>query len=72
MLEQGYINQSDYEEAMSDDVFSRIQQAESQQTTTTSVYSYFEDEVIDQAIDSLVSVKGYTETQARNILYSAA
>ena len=70
MLEQGYINQSDYEEAMSDDVYSRIQQTESQQTTTTSVYSYFEDEVIDQAIDSLVSVKGYTETQARNILYS--
>ena len=70
MLEQGYITQSDYEEAMSDDVYSRIQQTESQQTTTTSVYSYFEDEVIDQAIDALVSVKGYTETQARNILYS--
>ena len=70
MLEQGYITQSDYEEAMSDDVYSRIQQTESQQTTTTSVYSYFEDEVIDQAIDALVSVIGYTETQARNILYS--
>ena len=70
MLEQGYITQSDYEEAISDDVYSRIQQTESQQTTTTSVYSYFEDEVIDQAIDALVSVKGYTETQARNILYS--
>ena len=70
MLEQGYITQSDYEEAMSDDVYSRIQQTESQQTTTTSVYSYFEDEVIDQAIDALVSVKGYTETQARSILYS--
>ncbi len=70
MLEQGYITQSEYEDAMADDVYSRIQQTESEQTTTTSVYSYFEDEVIDQAIDALVSVKGYTETQARNILYS--
>ena len=70
MLEQGYITQSEYEDAMADDVYSRIQQTESEQTTTTSVYSYFEDEIIDQAIDALVSVKGYTETQARNILYS--
>ena len=69
MLEQGYISQSEYEEALADDVYSRIQQTESQ-TTTTSVYTYFEDEVIDQAIDALVSVKGYTETQARNALYS--
>ena len=69
MLEQGYISQSEYEEALADDVYSRIQQTESQ-TTATSVYTYFEDEVIDQAIDALVSVKGYTETQARNALYS--
>ena len=51
MLEQGYISQSEYEEALADDVYSRIQQTESQ-TTTTSVYTYFEDEVIDQAIDA--------------------
>lgn len=69
MLEQGYISQSQYDEALADDVYSRIQQTESQ-TTTKSVYSYFEDEVIDQAVDALVSIKGYTETQARNALYS--
>ena len=38
MLEQGYISQSEYEEALADDVYSRIQQTESQ-TTTTSVYT---------------------------------
>lgn len=71
MLEQGYISQAEYDEAMNDDVYSRIQEASAQtQTEQSSVYTYFEDELIDQVIDALMTVKGYTETQARNAVYS--
>ena len=71
MLEQGYIDQTSYEEALYDDVYSRISAAQEANTNTKStVYSYFEDELIDQVINDLMNIKGYTKTQAQNLLYS--
>lgn len=71
MLEQGYIDQTQYDEALNDDVYSRIQAAQAENTQTTSkVYSYFEDELTDQVINDLMNIKGYTKTQAQNLLYS--
>ncbi len=71
MLDQGYIDQAQYDEALNDDVYSRIQAAqEATAESRTKVYSYFEDEMIDQVIKDLMSIKGYTQTQARNLLYS--
>ena len=71
MLDQGYIRQAQYDEALNDDVYSRIQAAqEATAESRTKVYSYFEDEMIDQVIKDLMSIKGYTQTQARNLLYS--
>ena len=69
MLEQGYITQAEYEEALNDNVYERIQmqgQYEEQETP----YSYFNDEVISQVIEDLMVQKGYTEVQARNVVYS--
>jgi penicillin-binding protein 1A len=68
MLEDGYISQSEYDEAMADDVYDRIQLVNTQ--TTTSVYSYFVDSLINQVIDDLMEEKGYSESQARKLLYS--
>ncbi|MBO5070959.1 MAG: PBP1A family penicillin-binding protein [Roseburia sp.] len=68
MLEQGYITQAEYDEAMADDVYSRIQVV-NVATETSSVDSYFVDELTDQVINDLVTVKGYTETQAYKALY---
>lgn len=72
MLDQGYITQDQYNEAINDDVYSRIQQAQEVNTASSdnSVYSYFEDELIDQIINDFISIKGYTRTQARNMVYS--
>ena len=71
MLEQGYIDQTQYDEALNDDVYTRIQEAQAMiSETTNTVYSYFEDELIDQVIKDLMNIKGYTRTQARNMLYS--
>lgn len=71
MLEQGYINKTQYDESLNDDVYTRIQEASTHsQTEKNSVYTYFEDELTDQVITALMNVKGYTRTQARNALYS--
>ena len=71
MLEQEYITVEEYNEALNDDVYTRIQQAqEVAAETENTVYTYFEDELIDQVINDLMNIKGYTKTQAQNILYS--
>lgn len=68
MLEQGYITQEEYDEAMADDVYSRILQT-STVTEDNTPYSYFTDAVIEQVIQDLMDEKGYSEAQAYNMLY---
>ena len=71
MLDQGYITQEQYTEALNDDVYTRIQEAQVANTQSQSkVYSYFEDELNKQVINDLMNIKGYTKTQAQNLLYS--
>jgi len=69
MLNQGYITQEAHDEAMADDVYSRIE-VHSTQNGTTEVYSYFVDELIDEVKTALMQQKGYTEVQATNAIYS--
>jgi len=69
MLEQGYCSQEEYDEAVADDVYSRIQSL-NEEIDSTSYYSYFVDELIEQVMDDLQSKLGYTQTQASNLLYS--
>ncbi len=69
MKEQGYITQSEYDAAIADDVYSRIQ-ITSSISSTGNVFSYFTDAVIEQVVDDLQSRLGYTQTQAYNLLYS--
>lgn len=69
MLEQGYITQEEYDEALADNVYDRILETASN-TTSSEPYSYFVDSLIQQVVKDLVNEKGYTETQAYNLLYS--
>ena len=69
MLEQNYIDEAQYEEAITDDVYSRIQPNEAD-SEETSVYSYFIDEMTDQVINDLQTLKGYSSKDAYNKLYS--
>ena len=76
MLEYGFITQAEHDEAMADDVYSRIKNY-NENNTESSVYSYFVDEVIEQAMADLTEyyvLEGYTETQASakaaNMIYS--
>lgn len=68
MLEQGYINQSEYDDAMADDVYDRIQLV-NVESEEDNINSYFVDELTNQVVTDLVELKGYTETQAYKALY---
>lgn len=68
MLEQELISQEEYDEAVADNVYDRIQNVSS--AYTRSAYSYFEDAVIEEVINDLQSQLGYSQTQAYNLLYS--
>lgn len=70
MFEQGYITEQEYNDALADDVYSRIQIVNTQTEETNNVYSYFVDELTDQVIDDLIEIKGYTEAQAYKALYN--
>lgn len=68
MKDQGYITQKEYDEAMADNVYDRIQIVNIE-TGETAINSYFIDELTDQVIADLIEQKGYTETQAYKALY---
>lgn len=70
MLDQGYISQAEYDEAMADDVYSRIQSNEENTDSTSSIYTYYQDALIDQVIEALMNEKGYTYKQAVKAVYS--
>lgn len=68
MLKHEYISQEEYDEALADDVYDRIQLVNIE-IEGDNINSYFVDELTDQVIHDLVEVKGYTETQAYKALY---
>ncbi len=69
MLEQDYITQKQYDEAMDDNVYDRIQVANAD-IVGNETTSYFIDALTDQVYDDLIEKKGYTEAQAYKLLYS--
>ncbi|MDD6810755.1 MAG: transglycosylase domain-containing protein [Lachnospiraceae bacterium] len=68
MKEQGYISQEEYDDAMADDVYSRIQIADAE-NEDSSVTTYFVDALTEDVLEDLVAA-GYNETQAYTLLYS--
>lgn len=69
MLDQEWIDKAQYDEAMADDVYSRIQQV-NVNIKSDSASSYFVDELTEQVVSDLMEVKGYSESQAYKALYS--
>ncbi len=67
MLAQGYISKEEYDEALADNVYDRI--AIYNSNNEASYNTYFVDALIDDVIDDLVEIKGYTETEAYKALY---
>jgi len=69
MKEQEYITETEYQIALKDNVYDRIETVNSE-VATNSVNSYFVDELIEQVIDALIQEKGYNESQAYKLVYS--
>lgn len=70
MYEQGKISKEDQEEALADDVYSRIQNVDLVAQESQNPYSYFTDELTEQVMAALQEKLGYTESQASNLLYA--
>lgn len=72
MLEQGFIDQAAYDEAMADDVYARIQNVNTQIQEESHITSYFNDALAEQLMEDMISADGlgFSETQAYNQIYS--
>ena len=69
MLDQGFITQEEYDQAMADDVYARIQTVNQEQDSNPT--SYFIDALAEQVLEDLQKEPlNYTEAQAHNALYS--
>ena len=69
MLELGHCSQAEYDQAMADDVYSRISTV-NEEYASNSYYSYFIDELIEQVMKDLQEKLGYTQSQALDLIYS--
>lgn len=69
MLAQGFITQEEHDEALADDVYTRIQAHNASYTESQTANSYFVDEVAKQVAKDLVDELGYSEQEAYGLLY---
>lgn len=69
MYEQNFITYDQKNDALADDVYSRIQTVDNT-TSGSTVFSYFTDAVYNQVYDDLQSKLGYSASQSYKLLYS--
>ncbi len=70
MEEQGMITPEEKEEALADDVYSRIQNVDVMTRAEATPYSYFTDQVISQVTEAMTQKLGYSRELARKMIYS--
>lgn len=70
MLNQHYITKGEYQKAVNDEVYTRIQKIASTPSNDIRPNSYFEDALILQVVQDLKNQLGYDETKAYNAIYS--
>lgn len=70
MLDENYITEDEYEDALGDDVYLRIQNVNSTKANKKEkTNSYYSDAVLEQVIEDLKEELGYSQTEAYNALY---
>ncbi len=68
MLEQGYIKQQDYNDALADNVYDRILEF-NQNTSNNNINSYFVDALIEDVYNDLTEKKGYSSEEANKAIF---
>lgn len=72
MLDQGYITKTEYNDAISEDIYSRVSDSSVNQEDTGSViHSYFVDSLFEQVSSDLQAQYKISSAQANNILYNS-
>ena len=69
MLDQRYITEDDYNAAMADDVYTRINEATNEPVDNTEILTYFEDAMIYEVLKDLMAATGCSEDEAWNKIY---
>ena len=71
MLEQGYITQEEYDEAVAEELhFNENGESGDSTQSTSTVYSWYEDQVIDDVIDDLMETYNWSEQYAKDKVFS--
>ena len=70
MLELEYITKSQYDVAMKDNVYDRIKIEYDNQQASNTVYTYYEDAILNQLTADLMELYGCTEEQASMMIYT--
>lgn len=70
MYDQGFIDYTMYKEAMDESEVMQFTRSPGEETAVQTVYSYFEEVVIDDAIHDLMAEKGINYKAARTLLYN--
>ena len=70
MLKLGFISQAQFDEAKADNVYARIDEVNEVKSAQETIYTWFEDAVIDSVIRDLQEKLGYTKNEATTALYS--
>ncbi len=68
MYQLNYISDKEYQKALEDKVYTRIESA-TKKGRKDSVYSYFTDALITKVVSDLQEQKGYTQSQAYQLVY---
>lgn len=70
MLEFGFITQKEYDNAMKEDVYSKISAVETAKLEQPSFHTYYNDMIITLVINDLMSQYAMTKQEATNLLYN--
>lgn len=72
MLEQGMITKAQYDEALAEDIYSKVSDGNSQKKVEGNViHGYFEDAVFEQVSEDLQEKHNISKAQADNLIYNA-
>lgn len=71
MKEQEMISEAQYQAALKEDVYNNIKTVNETVSETAKVNSYFTDAVVQSVLNDLKELKGYSDTQAYNMLYGS-
>lgn len=72
MLEQGYITQSEYSEALAEDVYSKVSNnTQKMEQDGQNIHTYFVDSLFEQISSDLQEQYNMSAAQADNIIYNA-